>query len=256
MARRINLLLVRHALSEANLDKRVNMRLPDQRVPLAQIGHEQARKAGEFLAGFLSQPEQQHGRTRILCSPYLRTRQTSAAIETQLNRADISYDKREEIALREISFGLFDGYADDELKEHFPLEHSWYQKHLDVEKANGADGEFWAAMPLGESRAQVADRVKGVFGTILRDADRNRPDPVQNFIIVSHGVTIRAFLMQWLHHEFEWYGRQRNPGNCSVNLISSDGTRPYEHRLAFKGFEHRRETAQDKRENGKVDAAA
>lgn len=255
MARRINLLLVRHALSGANLDKSLNHRLPDQRIPLADIGHDQAIEAGKFLAGFLSQPDQTRGKTRILCSPYLRARQTSAGIEQVLNEHDIVFDKREEIALREISFGLFDGFADNELQEHFPLEHSWYQKHLEVEKSNGADGEFWAAMPMGESRAQVADRVKGVFGTILRDADPDRADPVQNFIIVSHGVTIRTFIMQWLHHEFEWYARQTNPDNCSVNLISSNGKSPYEHRLVFPGFRHKRTTAQDVRENGNLETA-
>src|SRR3546814_581770 len=124
MARRINLLLVRHALSGANLDKSLNYRLPDQRIPLAEVGHDQAAKAGEFLAGFLSETAQSAGRTRILCSPYLRARQTSAGIESVLRDRQIEFDKREEIALREISFGLFDGYADDELQEHFPLEHS------------------------------------------------------------------------------------------------------------------------------------
>lgn len=256
MARRINLLLVRHALSGANLDKSLNYRLPDQRIPLANVGHDQASKVGEFLAGFLSNAAQQEGRTRILCSPYMRTRQTSAAIERVLQQHEIAFDKREEIALREISFGLFDGYADDELQAYFPLEHSYYQKHLAVEKSNGADGEFWAAMPMGESRAQVADRVKGVFGTILRDADPDRSDPVQNFIIVSHGVTIRAFIMQWLHREFEWYGRQKNPDNCSVNLISSGGSAPYEHRLIYPGFKHHHASAQDIRENGKLETSA
>lgn len=255
MARCLNLLLVRHALSEANLDKSLNQRLPDQRIPLAEIGHDQADGVGEFLAHWLSQSQNKNGRTRILCSPYLRTRQTSAAIERKLAEANVAFDRREEIALREISFGLFDGFADNELKDQFPLEHSWYQKHLEVEKTNGADGEFWAAMPMGESRAQVADRVKGVFGTILRDADASRPDPIQNFIIVSHGVTIRAFLMQWLHHEFEWYGRQKNPDNCSVNLISSKGSTPYEHELIYPGFKHSRETAQEIRENGIVEPA-
>src|SRR3546814_9000265 len=107
-------------------------------------------------------------------------------------------------------------------------------------------------MPMGESRAQVADRVKGVFGTILRDADPNRDDPVQNFIIVSHGVTIRAFILQWMHFNFEWYGRQTNPNNCSVNLITSTGEALYEHRLIYPGFVHNRATAQDIRENGKL----
>lgn len=253
MARPINLFLVRHALSAANLDKSVNMRLPDQRVPLAEIGHNQARKAGKYLAGYLSSPEHLQERTRILCSPYLRTRETSAQIENELSIAGIAFDRREAIELREIGFGLFDGYADDELAANFPVEYRWYQKHIDVERQDGANGEFWAAMPLGESRAQVADRVKGIFGTILRDADPGRDDPIRNFIIVSHGIAIRAFILQWMHHPFEWYGRQHNPGNCSINLITSDGQRPYEHKLIFEGFKHHRKSAQDIREEGGVD---
>src|SRR3546814_3439543 len=110
-------------------------------------------------------------------------------------------------------------------------------------------------MPMGESRAQVADRVKGVFGTILRDADPNRDDPVQNFIIVSHGVTIRAFILQWMHFNFEWYGRQTNPNNCSVNMITLTGEAPYEHRLIYPGFVHIRATAQDIPENGKLETS-
>src|SRR3546814_6682127 len=78
-------------------------------------------------------------------------------------------------------------------------------------------------------------------------------DPVQNFIIVSHGVTIRAFILQWMHFNFEWYGRQTNPNNCSVNLITSTGEAPYEHRLIYPGFVHNRATAQDIRENGKIE---
>src|SRR3546814_13906427 len=95
MARRINLLLVLHALSGANLDKSLNYRLPDQRIPLAEVGHDQAAKAGEFLAGFLSETAQSAGRTRILCSPYLRARQTSAGIESVLRDRQIEFDKRE-----------------------------------------------------------------------------------------------------------------------------------------------------------------
>jgi 2,3-bisphosphoglycerate-dependent phosphoglycerate mutase len=224
MARQINLLLVRHAISEANLDKTVNARLPDSRVPLAPEGHDQAAAAGEAIAKWLTYLRECGGNggiggTRILCSPYLRTRETSAQIEKKLTEAQIKFDKREELALREISFGLFDGISDEELPTRFPLEHAHYQKHVDFE------GEFYAPMPLGESRAQVADRVKGVFGTIIRD---NTPKPavgimpgfrIKNFIIVSHGVTLRAFQMQWMHKTPEWYSEQKNPNNASVSLI-------------------------------------
>jgi 2,3-bisphosphoglycerate-dependent phosphoglycerate mutase len=274
MARQINLILVRHAVSEANLDKSVNARLPDAKIPLAHEGHDQAYAAGKAIASFLrsednmffenhnyllkndmpkafstSQPE---GKTRILCSPYQRTRETSAGIERALTEANLAFDRREELALREISFGLFDGIADEELPAVFPREHAHYQKYVDFE------GEFYAPMPMGESRAQVADRVKGVFGTIIRD---NRPtrdrEPVQNFIIVSHGVTLRAFMMQWMHRTPEWYQDQPNPANASVSLIlpsvpNDYGDCEYEAKTIFKGFPHDR-SKQDKREEGHVE---
>ncbi|MGA2127065.1 MAG: hypothetical protein ABSG76_13030 [Xanthobacteraceae bacterium] len=51
-------------------------------------------------------------------------------------------------------------------------EYDHYDKHKRFE------GEFFAPMPLGESRVHVADRVKGVFGTILRDASPERSSPI------------------------------------------------------------------------------
>ncbi len=246
MARSIRLFGVRHAVSAANLEREVNKRLPDNQVPLAEAGHEQADIAGKALAEFIRDvPGFEPQRTRILCSPYLRTRQTSAAIERQLTRHGIEFDKREEIALREISFGLFDGIADEELPVIFPLEHAHYKKHVDFE------GEFYAPMPLGESRVQVADRVKTVFGTILRDASPDRKDRINNFIIVSHGVTLRAFQMQWLHKSPEWYSEQTNPQNASISLIESDGKGPYRTSTVFEGFPYER-NKQTTREEGSV----
>ena len=243
MPRRINLLLVRHAVSEANLDKSVNARLPDHRVSLAPEGHEQARRAGEALAEWLSHSTDPQDKTRILCSPYHRTRQTSHGIEEALSRENISYSYREELALREISFGLFDGLEDDELPVVYPREHAHYQKHKDFE------GEFYARMPMGESRIEVADRVKNVFGTIIRDNLPTITSPgIDNFIIVTHGVTLRTFIMQWLHFTPEWYEKQKNPANASITRIWSDGEHPYKMEQIFEGFPYDRETKQDKRE--------
>jgi 2,3-bisphosphoglycerate-dependent phosphoglycerate mutase len=240
MARDINIFLFRHAVSEANLDKSVNARLPDNRVPLAAVGHTQARDAAIPLAEHLKIIG---GKTRILCSPYVRTRETSAQIENVFTEKGIKFDKREEIALREISFGLFDGLSEEDIPKVYPREYEHYQKYLDFE------GEFWAPMPMGESRAQVADRVKGVFGTILRDSSRERLDPIHNFIVVSHGVTIRAFLMQWLHLSPEWYGEQKNPANASIIKVSKSPIGDhYVHEEFYEGFPHIRVSEQDKRE--------
>jgi 2,3-bisphosphoglycerate-dependent phosphoglycerate mutase len=248
MPRPINLLLVRHAVSQANLDRSLYQRLPDPRVPLAPQGHAQAKATGAAIAAWLK-AQSDPGGTRIYCSPYQRTRETSEHIEAALREHDIAFDRIEELALREMTFGLFDGIADEELPQLFPREHAHYQKHVDFE------GEFYAPMPLGESRVQVADRVKGVFGTIIRDnRERENGWRIKNFIIVSHGVTIRAFIMQWLHLTPEWYQAQANPANASVTMISSDGVEPYRTSMVFEGFPHR-PSKQDIREEGTVQAA-
>lgn len=248
MPRPINLLLVRHAVSAANLDNTLYTRLPDAKVPLAPEGHAQARAAGDAIAAWIT-AQTDGGGTRVYCSPYQRTRETCVEVEAALRDRAIAYDRIEELALREISFGLFDGLRDEELPNTFPREHAYYQKHVDFE------GEFYAPMPLGESRVQVADRVKGVFGTIIRDnRERENGYRIRNFVIVSHGVTIRAFIMQWLHLTPEWYQTQHNPANASVLMISSDGTSPYQLSTLFEGFPHI-PTKQDIREEGTVQPA-
>jgi 2,3-bisphosphoglycerate-dependent phosphoglycerate mutase len=176
----------------------------------------------------------------------MRTRQTSAGIEPALTGAGRPYDQREAVELRELSFGLFDGIADEDLAKSFPREHEHYDKHKRFE------GEFFAPMPLGESRAHVADRVKGVFGTILRDASPDRTNPISTFIVVSHGVTIRCFRMQWMHYPWEWCEHEKNPLNCSIQLLEGRVGSGYVDRLVFPGFAHARESPQARREEGHV----
>ena len=244
-ARTLRIFLVRHGQSEANLDKTVNARLPDHKIELSPEGQTQAASVGEYLARTLA--DARH--LRILCSPYLRARQTSAGIERALAAAAINFDKREAIELRELQFGLFDGIADEDLAKRFPLEYEHYEKHKRFE------GEFFAPMPLGESRCDVADRVKGVFGTILRDASADRPNRITDFIVVSHGVTIRCFRMQWMHYTWEWYEREKNPANCSAQLIEARDGGGYTDRLVFDGFETARPSRQERREEGQVGGA-
>lgn len=248
MPRPINILLVRHAVSAANLDATLYTRLPDAKVPLAPEGKAQARASGEAIADWIREQDNDDG-TRIYCSPYQRTRETCVEVAAALTEGGVAFDRIEELALREISFGLFDGLRDEELPNNFPREHAYYQKHVDFE------GEFYAPMPMGESRVQVADRVKGLFGTIVRDnREREKGWRIRNFVMISHGVTIRAFIMQWLHLTPEWYQAQRNPANASVMMISSDGVEPYKLTTLFEGFPHL-PTKQDIREEGTVQAA-
>lgn len=207
--------LVRHGESIANVDKSVHHSTPDHAIGLSERGKEQAKKAGKFLHNYLFAPgliDISHPtiHTRIWQSPYIRTRETATAI---INALPSNVDLREHINLVEQQFGLFDGYSDEELAIRFPNEYSHYNK---CEKF---EGRFFARMPLGESRFDVAIRVHQFFGTIMRDFDKHE---INNVIVVAHGVVNRAFLMQWLHLPFEWFEAEPNPKNCSIRLIEEN----------------------------------
>jgi len=264
----IRIFLIRHGLSEANVDKSVNVQKPDFAVNLSDEGHVQAAAAGVALGEYLKQPavterelhEALGGghylqrRARMLVSPYYRTRQTADGVAKGLEAAGIRFDRRECEELREINFGIFDGLTDEEIREFYPREHAHYEKHKKMA------GEIYAPMPMGESRIQVGDRVKQMFGTILRDAERksNRA-PILDFFVVAHGVSIRQFRQRWLHKPWEWAEGLRNPANCSIMMIEGragmrlgpDGE-SYVETPVFDGFEHVRKSAQDLREEGRV----
>lgn len=249
-----DLFLVRHGLSESNLDLKVNRRMPDHAINLAPEGLRQAAAAGKKLAEYHARQrdlllkafpdrEDQIAKIRLMVSPYARTRQTAAGITAGLDAEGLIYDVKEANSLREQSFGIFDGIPDSELPVLFPNEHAHYQKHTEFE------GEFFAPMPLGESRVMVADRVRNCFGTILRDF--NGDDPVTSMIVVSHGVTIRCFRMEWKHHPWEWCEKEPNPDNCSITRIH--GTKGnWNEELFFAGFKHKRANSQDRREEGTI----
>jgi len=225
-------------------------------MPLSDEGHEQAKKAGVFLCHWFHEAKLysvpggsprmvSRFNARLWVSPYLRTRQTADNIEGEFRRMWLAprskdasgnpppgdwqtaqvfrHGRREHINLVEQQFGLFDGYEDDELAEKFPAEHGHYKKCEDQE------GKFWARMPLGESRFDVAVRVHQAFGTFKRDEEKHDIDTI---IVVAHGTTLRAFTMQWLHLPYEWFENEPNPKNCSIRLIEDDKDRGY----IFEGF--------------------
>lgn len=244
----MKILLVRHGESEANVDRSVHQTIPDHAISLSPRGREQAANAGTFVTRFLvardnqlamsqvrfpSEPgaSQTMGmyvhvasgklRCRLWKSPYARARQTADIILDRmrtLTGAEPMAGVREHVALAEQQFGLFDGLEDAELASKYPAEHAHYKKCEDFE------GRFWARMPLGESRFDVALRVHQAFGTFQRDAEKHRIDTI---VIVAHGTTIRAITMQWLHLPVEWFEKEPNPKNCSVRLIDDNGDQGY-----------------------------
>jgi len=53
--------------------------------------------------------------------------------------------------------------------------------------------------------------------TLHRDFER--PAYAANCLLVTHGLTIRLFLMRWYHWTVEYFERLRNPRNCQFFVM-------------------------------------
>ena len=160
-----NIYLVRHGESEGNLNVEIYTDIPDHAIALSPRGVRQAHAAGAALRERLALDGVAPGdHLRVWTSPYRRTRQTAQALVQELQSSHLELDVCEHINLCEQQFGLFDGIPDDQLAQRMPREFA----HYDL--ACRHEGRFWARMPMGESRFDVAVRVHEAFGTFHRDA--------------------------------------------------------------------------------------
>ena len=252
MQKRIH--LIRHGLSVSNIDLRKNIHTPDHKIELDKQGHKQAAKAGTELARILHEAKelnrQRYTQVRMLISPYIRTMQTADKIKDQLFKEGVTFETREALGLREQEFGLFNGYSTEEIKDLFPAEYAHFIKHINV------SGEFFASMPMGESQADVCDRVRPTIGDILRCFDRKEQPPITDVVIVGHGVSNRCFIKEFMNHSWEWMERSSNPNNCSITTIAGDIDCGWTVRQTFEGFEHSKKPGHEileKREAGQLE---
>ena len=77
----------------------------------------------------------------------------------------------------------------------------------------------------GESCADVFDRVSDFMNTMHRDFQKK--DFARNAVVVTHGMTMRLFIMRWFHctvEEFESWG---NPHNCEYHLLERNDVDKY-----------------------------
>ncbi len=206
--------IVRHGESLGNLDERAYRQFGDHNVPLTQWGHRQAAEAGLVIAAYLAALTGHEAlRLRIWYSPFLRTRQSKDALLEALPVECVG-EVREDYLLREQDFGLFtEIYDHAERRQKFPDE---FEKWA---RMRSNSGKFYARPPDGESRADVAQRMRLFLQTIMDEAR----DGHDNVVIVGHGVTNRAFEMNVFQHPVDWFERSANPGNADITLI--EGTR-------------------------------
>ncbi|OBZ95943.1 phosphoglycerate mutase [Pararhizobium polonicum] len=206
----MRIFLVRHGESLGNLDERAYRQFGDHNVPLTQWGQRQMTAAGHTIAAYLDAlPRPEVRPVKVWYSPYLRTRQSKDALLDALPPGIVGA-VREDYLLREQDFGLFtEIYDQAEQKQKFPDEFERWAR------LRNNSGKFYARPPDGESRADVAQRVRLFLQTVMQEPDSSE----DTLVIVGHGVTNRAFEMNVLHHSVDWFERSNNPGNADVIVI-------------------------------------
>ena len=266
---KLRIFLIRHGESEGNVDLAVYRTKPDHAIELTPNGKAMATASGRFLKDYLLRtlPRTADGRidpqhhVRMLVSPYERTRQTAEEILKVLNepigpasdesstpssspsslvvsppRLKLVQSVKECSYLAEQDFGLIEGEG--------TIGKEKYSEEMErINRQRQFRGRFWSRFPNGESPFDVTIRMGGVVqellsGSSFETATRSR---VQTYILVSHGLTIRAFLAAWCHFSPEWISESWNPPNCSIQLVEQTLFQGY----LYGGFEHGKEVAAD-----------
>lgn len=197
--------IVRHGQSQGNVDREIYKDIPDYALQLTKLGKRQAQIAGQEIHKYIRGKSVQY-----YVSPFWRTRQTYLGIvKKNLNSKYFYY---EDPRLREQEWnqklGSRGGYRDNEEIDRDSYGHFYY-------RFNG-----------GESCADVFDRVSDFMGTMFRDF--KKPSFPRNAVIVTHGMTMRLFIMRWFHisvEEFETWG---NPKNCEILILERKDNEKYQ----------------------------
>ena len=155
----MELVLIRHATTQGNLEKRF-IGLTD--IPILPEGEDLARQVGPTL------PRVEH----VYRSPLLRCRQTAALLWPEHLEQTVIEE------LRETDFGPFEGKNHEELQDD-PLYLQWITT---------AD---FSRLPVGESAAACAQRAAAGIQRIVADAKAHGYSRVG---AVTHGGTLMALL--------------------------------------------------------------
>jgi broad specificity phosphatase PhoE len=211
-----NIILLRHGQSEGNVDKFIYSKKPDYALNLTEIGKEQARNAGKTLftdVGFSDD-------FAVYYSPFFRTIQTFNGLASVPHERNIKFDKRwvrEEPRIREQEW-------------HGKLPVDGYNQKMEDER--DTYGHFYYRFAGGESCADVYDRVSDFMDTLHRDFEKETYP--RNCLIVTHGMTMRLFIMRWFHNTVEEFETWGNPDNCQMVVLHKNVRDKYTLREGFQ----------------------
>ncbi|NJJ36004.1 histidine phosphatase family protein [Clostridioides difficile] len=192
----IRLILIRHALTNDNEKGRLSGHINSC---ISEEGKIQINKITEYLSN--------ENIDRIYTTPSLRTKDTIEKI-SRLKLIEIE----EKEALREISFGDFEGITFEEIKVKYPKE---FEKM--IEEGNNY------RYPNGESLIDSYKRVAKEIDNILLENDSH--SDIKTILICSHAGTIRNIITHLISggYKYHWNFKIDN-GSITVLEINSGFT--------------------------------
>ncbi|HEU4407179.1 MAG TPA: histidine phosphatase family protein [Polyangiaceae bacterium] len=185
--------LVRHGESAANLGEVYAHEAGDHAIALSPRGREQAREAGRSLGGPFFDG------ALVYTSPYRRTRETLAGLAEGAGVAlgEAGVRVYEDPRLREVEHGYLPAEPQQELRRT----HGW----------------FYYRYHGGESPADCYDRTSAFLESMMRQVPRKL---AQRVLVVTHGLTIRCFVMRFLHLTVEQFDDMANVPNCAIVTLA------------------------------------
>ena len=81
-------------------------------------------------------------------------------------------------------------------------------------------GPFFYRMPEGESASDVYDRVSTFLDSLWRSFEAKKAD---NYVIVTHGASIRVLLTRYYRWNIDDFNRLSNPQNGEIICMCHDG---------------------------------
>lgn len=191
--------LVRHGQSQTNAREVNATTTGDHNIHLTPTGEKQAKLAGKTI---LSENSHFFDKALLYQSPYARTRETMSNLLSACS-PELLIRIYEDPRLREVEWGY-----------NKPEGHGDY-----VDEMRETHGKFYYRIEGGESPADCFDRISTFLETLMRQIQRKKAERV---LIVSHGLTIRCFVMRFMHLTVEQFDQIKNPKNCDIITISSE----------------------------------
>lgn len=188
------IILIRHGESEANVDRYLFGKVPDYTIELTEKGRKQAQIAGENLKEIVGNEQ-----IYFYVSPFWRARSTFENIALAFENFQFRYS--EEPRLREQEWGYLRCNED-------------FDKICRERKEYGT---FYYRIPGGEAGSDVYDRINDLLGSMFRDFKKDAFP--ENCVLITHGLTIRLFIMRFFHLTVEDFEVMESPENCSLVIL-------------------------------------